>query len=173
MGKEYLKGHFCSQIDFFILDPISWHNSKTPHVFRIPGFDLKPAQILENVPSPVLTTLPTGIGEFDITYIHINYAYLYCRHSEIAHRYCQNHLPLLAKSPSGIDEIIYQGNELAIWPIPVGNLVNTGWCFGQYRLANWPIPVGDFGVAAIRICIIYMYVLSNPSIPVGELANTG
>ena len=57
--------------------------------------------------------------------------------------------------------------------IPVGELANTGWRIGQYRLANWPIPVGDFGVAAIRICIIYMYVLSNPSIPVGELANTG
>ena len=32
---------------------------------------------------------------------------------------------------------------LAIWPIPVGDLVNTGWCFGQYRLAIWPKPVGD------------------------------
>ena len=34
-------------------------------------------------------------------------------------------------------------NRLAIWLIPVGNLVNTGWQFGQYRLAIWPIPVGD------------------------------
>ena len=33
------------------------------HVFRIPDFDLKPAQILENVPSPVLAKLPTGIGQ--------------------------------------------------------------------------------------------------------------
>ena len=46
---------------FLILDPISRHNSKTPHVFRIPDFDLKPAQILENVPSPVLAKLPTRI----------------------------------------------------------------------------------------------------------------
>ena len=34
--------------------------------------------------------------------------------------------------------------RLAIWPIPVGDFVNTGWRIGQYRLANWPIPVGDF-----------------------------
>ena len=33
--------------------------------------------------------------------------------------------------------------RLAIWPIPVGDLVNTGWRFGQHRLAIWPIPVGD------------------------------
>ena len=60
----FLKGHFCSQIDiFFILDPIFRHNSKTPHVFRIPDFDLKPAPILENVPSPVLAKSPTGIGQ--------------------------------------------------------------------------------------------------------------
>ena len=57
-----LKGHFCSQIDFFlILDPISRHNSKIPLVFRIPDFDLKPAQILENVPSPI------PVGDLAIT----------------------------------------------------------------------------------------------------------
>ena len=48
---------------FFILDPISRHNSKTPHVFRLPDFDLKPVKILENVPSPVFTNSPTGIGQ--------------------------------------------------------------------------------------------------------------
>ena len=29
----------------------------------IPDFDLKPDQILENVPSPVLAKSPTGIGQ--------------------------------------------------------------------------------------------------------------
>ena len=33
--------------------------------------------------------------------------------------------------------------QLAIWPIPVGDLVNTSWQFGQYRLAFRPILVGD------------------------------
>ena len=32
---------------------------------------------------------------------------------------------------------------LVIWPIPVGDLVNTGLRFGQYQLAFWPILVGD------------------------------
>ena len=32
---------------------------------------------------------------------------------------------------------------MAIWPIPVSDLVNTGWQFGQYWLAIWPIPFGD------------------------------
>ena len=32
------------------------------------------------------------------------------------------------------------------------------------------IPVGDFRMLAKRICIIYMYVLSNSSKPVGDLA---
>ena len=27
--------------------------------------------------------------------------------------------------------------------IPVADLTNTGWRFGQYRLAIWPIRVGD------------------------------
>ena len=40
-------------------------------------------------------------------------------------------------------------------------------------MAIWQIPVGDFRMSAKRICIIYMYVLSNSSIPVGDLANTG
>ena len=114
---------------------------------------------------------PTGIGQF-------------------ANRYWPIRQPVLANSPTGIGQFAnrYWSNcqllpwfngwwfrqyRLLIWPIPVGELANTGWWFRQYRLANWPIPVGDFGVAAIRICIIYMYVLSNPSIPVGELANTG
>ena len=39
--------------------------------------------------------------------------------------------------------------RLANWPIPVGELVNTGWRIGQYRLANWPIPVGDFRMSAM------------------------
>ena len=47
-----------------MLDSISRHNSKTLHVFRIFDFDLEPAQIFENVPSPVLAKSPTGIGQF-------------------------------------------------------------------------------------------------------------
>ena len=52
-----LKGHFCSQIDFFFL--IQYLG--TPHVFKILNFDLKPSQILENVPSLVLVKSSTGI----------------------------------------------------------------------------------------------------------------
>ena len=39
--------------------------------------------------------------------------------------------------------LVFGQYRLAIWPIPVGDLANTGWWFGQYRLAIWPIPVGD------------------------------
>ena len=66
-----LKGHFCSQNRFF---------------FRFPDFDLKPAQILENVPSPVLAKSPAGIGE-------------------IANWYWPNRQPVLTKSPTGIGQI--------------------------------------------------------------------
>ena len=62
-GAGNLKGHFCSQIIFFILDSLSRHNSKTPHVLRNPDFDLKSAQILENVPLPVLAKTSDGIGQ--------------------------------------------------------------------------------------------------------------
>ena len=71
---------------FFMLDSISRHNSKTLHVFRIFDFDLEPAQIFENVPSPVLAKSPTGIGQF-------------------VNRYWPNRQPVLAKSPTGIDQI--------------------------------------------------------------------
>ena len=71
---------------FFMLDSISRHNSKTLHVFRIFDFDLEPAQIFENVPSPVLAKSPTGIGQF-------------------ANRYWPIRQPVLANSPTGIDEI--------------------------------------------------------------------
>ena len=54
-------------------------------VFRIPDFDLKPAQILENVPSPVLAKLLTRIGQ-------------------IANRYWPNRQPVLTKSPTGIGQ---------------------------------------------------------------------
>ena len=85
-----------SLFSLFILDPISRHNSKTPHVFRIPDFDLKPAQILENVPSPVLAKSSIGIGQM---------AYGYW---QIAYQYWQNCLLVLAKSPAGIGKIAYQ-----------------------------------------------------------------
>ena len=80
MWNVKLKGHFCSQIDFFfILDPISRHNSKTPHVFRIPDFDLKPAQILENVPLLVLANLANtgwGFGKYRLVIWPIPVGYL-------------------------------------------------------------------------------------------------
>ena len=198
-----------------MLDSISRHNSKTLHVFRIFDFDLEPAQIFENVPSPVLAKSPTGIGQFANRYwpirqpvltksstgigqfanrywriwqyIHINNAYSYCRHAEIANRYWPirqpvltnsptgigqftnrywpKHQPVLAKLPTGIDQIAnsFLGSM-------VGDFVNTGCWFGQYRLANWPIPVGDFANTGWRIG---QYRLANWSIPVGELVNTG
>ena len=54
-------------------------------VFRIPDFDLKPAQILENVPSPVLAKSLTRIGQ-------------------IANRYWPNRQPVLTKSPTSIGQ---------------------------------------------------------------------
>ena len=52
-------------------------------ILRTPGFDLEPAQISENVPSPVLAKSPTGIDQ-------------------IANQYWPNRQPVLAKLPSGI-----------------------------------------------------------------------
>ena len=54
-GTWILKGHLCGKIDF------SYHKSKTPNIFRIFDFDLKPAQISENVPSLVLIKSYTGV----------------------------------------------------------------------------------------------------------------
>ena len=103
--------------------------------------------ILIHMYQPVLTKSPTGIGE-------------------IANRYWPIRQPVLAKSTTGIDEITNHwtkervGNlintgwqfgqyRLVFWSIPVGELANTGWRIGQYRLANWPIPVGDFRMSAM------------------------
>ena len=52
-------------------------------------------------------------------------------------------------SPIRVGDLVNTGwrfgpYRLVIWSIPVGDLANTGWRFGQYRLTNWPIPVGDF-----------------------------
>ena len=67
-----------------------------PFIFRIFDFDLKPAQIFENVPSPVLTKSYTGIDK-------------------IVYQYCPNRIPVLAKSLpalmksyTSIGKIIYQ-----------------------------------------------------------------
>merc|ERR1712074_435080 len=99
--KNTLKGHGNRKIDFFfMLDSISRHNSKTLHVFRIFDFDLEPAQIFENVPSPVLAKSPTGIGQF-------------------ANRYWPIRQPVLANSPTGIDEIANR-----YWPIRQPVLAN-------------------------------------------------
>ena len=122
-----LKGqrHFCSQIDFFfILDPISRHNSKTPYVFRIPDFDLKPAQILENVPSPVLANSPTGLGQ-------------------ITNPYWPNCQPVLAKSPTDIVQITnrYWPNRQKVLtksPTSIGQITNRYWPNHQPLLSNLP-----------------------------------
>ena len=65
-------------------------------------------------------------------------------------RYWPNCQPVLAKTPTIIDQIANQ-----FWPNQqlVGNFANTGWWFQN---------VGK------KTCIIYMYVLSNLSIPIGR-----
>ena len=121
---------------------------------------------------PVLTKSSTGIGQFANRYwriwqyIHINNAYSYCRHAEIANRYWPIRQPVLTNSPTGIDQFANR-----YWPIRqpvlaksttgideitnhwtkerVGNLINTGWQFGQYRLVILSIPVGDFRMSAM------------------------
>ena len=100
---------------------------------------------------------PTGIGQF-------------------ANQYWPIRQPVLTKSPTGIGQIAnrYWSNcQLVPWytiSSMVGDFVNTGWWFGQYRLANWPIPVGELVNTGWRIG---QYRLANWPIPVGELANTG
>ena len=121
-----------------------------------------------------------------------------------------NRQPVLVKSPTGIGQIanLYWLNRqllslvynfintrwrfgqyrLAIWPIPVGDLTNTGWWFqnvgkkdmhnlyvcivkyGQYRLAIWPIPVGNLANTGWQFG---QYRLAIWPIPVGDLVNTG
>ena len=83
----FLRDTSVAKSIFFILDPISRHNSKTPspnHVFRVLDFDLKPAQIFENVPSPVLAKSYTGIGE-------------------IVYLFWPNHILVMVKSYTAID----------------------------------------------------------------------
>jgi len=48
-------------------------------------------------------------------------------------------------SPIRVGDLVNTGwrfgpYRLVIWSIPVGDLANTGWRFGQYRLVIWPIP---------------------------------
>ena len=59
-----------------------------------------------------------------------------------------------------------------ILPIPVYNFVNTSRWFYQCQYTILSILVDNVRVSAIRICIIYMYELSNSLIPVDDLANT-
>merc|ERR1711911_36230 len=107
--KGTLKGHGNRKIDFFFkLDSISRHNSKTLHVFRIFDFDLKPARIFENVPSPVLAKSPTGIGQFVNRYWPNRQPVLAKSPTgigQIANRYWPNHQPVLTKSPTGMGQI--------------------------------------------------------------------
>ena len=131
----------------------------TPHVFRILDFDLKPAQILENIPSLVLAKSSTSIGQIVYRYwpncllvlakspnsigqivywywpnhlpvltyltrqcIHINYAYSYCRHSEIIYLYWWNRL-------RGIGEIVYWYWQNFIPVLGKGQLVSLVYDF--------------------------------------------
>ena len=64
--SKRLKGHFC----------------------RILDFDLKPAQILENVPLTVLAKLSTGIDQ-------------------IVYRYWPKRIPVLAKSYTAVGQMVY------------------------------------------------------------------
>ena len=81
---------FCTSVLFFILYLSIFLR---PPMF---DFDLKPARIFENVSSPVLKKVYTGI-------------------EEIVYQHWPNHIPVLAK--------LYQGNKLAL---SVYNLVNNG-----------------------------------------------
>ena len=109
------------------------------------------------------------------------------RHSEIVNRYWPIRQPVLANSPTGIDQFAnrywpIRQPVLANSPTGIGQINNrywrnhqplnqgTSWQFDQYRLAIWPIPVGDLVNTGWRIG---QYRLANWSIPVGELANTG
>ena len=125
-----LKGHGNRKIDFFFkLDSISRHNSKTLHVFRIFDFDLEPAQIFENVPSPVLAKSPTGIGQFANRYWPIRQPVLANSPTgidEIVNRYWPIRQPVLAKSPTGIDQIANR-----YWPIRQPVLANSPTCIDQ------------------------------------------
>ena len=114
---------------FFMLDSISRHNSKTLHVFRIFDFDLEPAQIFENVPSPVLAKSPTGIGQFANRYWPIRQPVLANSPTgidEIVNRYWPIRQPVLAKSPTGIDQIANR-----YWPIRQPVLANSPTCIDQ------------------------------------------
>ena len=98
-----------------MLDSISRHNSKTLHVFRIFDFDVEPAQIFENVPSPVLAKSPTGIGQFANRYWPIRQPVLTKSSTGIgqfANRYWPNRQPVLTKSPTGIGQFANR-----YWPI--------------------------------------------------------
>ena len=120
---------------------------------------------------------------------------------QIVYQYWQNHLPVLVKclpvltkSYTGIGKrpirflgIRFQQYQYTISPIPVDDYVNNGRrnrmrVLGKdqlvslvYDFSNFSRLFGqdDFRISAIRICIIYMYTLSNLSILVDNLVNTG
>ena len=90
---------------------------------------------------PVLALTPTGIDQIANRYwriwqyMHINYVYPFCRHSEITNRYWPTCQPVLVKLPTGIGQIAYQYWLNCQLVSLVFNFINTGWRFGQYRLA--------------------------------------
>ena len=63
LGPLALKGHFCIQIDFFvILDHISRHKSKTPMFYLPKSWKMYLRQYWQNH-QPVLAKTPTGIDQ--------------------------------------------------------------------------------------------------------------
>ena len=146
-----------------MLDSISRHNSKTLHVFRIFDFDLEPAQIFENVPSPVLAKSPTGIGQFVNRYWPNRQPVLAKSPTgigQIANRYWPNHQPVLTKSPTGMGQIAnrywpnhqpvlaksYTGQNIFFFP---GNFFENSHRFT--KLDEDPIPRTKFKVPLVDI----------------------
>ena len=66
--------------------------------------------------------------------IHITH---YTGFDQIANRYWPNRQPVLMKLYTKKTSWRISQYRLVIWPIPAGDLANTG-------LAIWSIPVGDF-----------------------------
>ena len=54
-------------------------------------------------------------------------------------------------------------DQYTISPIRVGDLVNTGWRFGPYRLVIWSIPVGDLANTGWWFCQYRLVILSIPA----------
>ena len=76
-------------------------------MFRILDFDLKPAQILEIW---IMDILIANILKSSTSIIKI-----FTGIGQIIYQYWQNCLPVLAKSSTSIDDVVYQRNVLAFY----------------------------------------------------------